>query len=134
MKNAIFAAFLIFSAQFCFGQADETPKNVYVRETLDLTKEYNNQKTKPGLVLLGTSKSGYKIYVDNKDGKSNIVVKSPEGNPVVIVGRRKYIQTTEGLVCLECTDIRRNGHTEEACYEVVCNAIDKLANAKKQTQ
>jgi hypothetical protein len=134
MKNVIFAAFLILSAQFCFGQADEAPKNVYVRETIDLTKEYNNQKSKPGLVLLGTSKSGYKIYVDNTDGKSNIVVKSPEGNPVVTVGRRKYIQTTEGLACFECTDIRRNGHTEEACYEVVCTAIDKLANsAQKKT-
>ena len=129
MKNLIIAAIFTFTAQMAFSQIGETPKNVFVRETMDFSKNFNIQKSKTGLVLLGTSKSGYKIYVDNRSGKSNIVVKSPEGNPVVIVGRRKYINSVDGLVCLECVDIRRNGATEENCYEVTCTSIDKLVNS-----
>ena len=131
MKKIITTTISLFIAVILIAQTNQTAKtnNSYVRETMDFTTASSKYKLNQGLVFLGSSKSGYKIYINNVSGKAAVIVKDPKGNTIIPTGRRKYIQTTSGLVCHECVMIRVNGASEEACYEVVCTDEDKLAAA-----
>ena len=133
-KLSIITAALLLGIGAFSQENTATAKNVYVRETLDVTTQFNKAKFTPGLVLVGTSRSGYKIYANTRSGKSEILVKDPSGNPVQVVGRRKYLNAMDGLHCFECIDVRRDQETTEECYEVVCTNMDKdLNSAKKNT-
>ena len=103
MKTIIITTILVLVINSGFGQNNTSSSNSYVREKMDLV-EATSKTAVPGTILIGTSKSGYKIYLATNRNKSVIVVKDPQGNTVKNE-RRKQVQTTNGLVCFECMDV-----------------------------
>lgn len=119
------------------AQNNTTPKknDLYVRETVNITQAAESQKNKPGISLLTTTKSGYKIYLDNTNGSPGvIIVKDSTGNTVTTTARRKVVKGLDGIECLECYTINRGGKTSEECYRVQCTALEKeLAGGSGRT-
>jgi len=131
MKQLFFVTLFSIIALFSQAQNKSSSENnrIIIRETINVTTAYNAKKSKPGVFELATTKSGYKIFVQNKaNASSTFIVRDPVGNIVTIIGRRKIINSENRTICFDCIKVNRPGANEEECFEVECTLEEKLRN------
>ncbi len=133
MKRILFVIPVLFFVQITFGQKNLSfdSSHIVVRENINITAAYNAKKSTIGTFLLATTKSGYKIYSQNKRKTiPQIIIKDTKGNTVTTTGRRQVIVSEGRTVCLECVNVNRPEGTSEECFQVSCTIAEVAENIK----
>lgn len=119
MKKTTLILFALIMLKQSFAQKSES---------IDIASIFY-EKSQLGTFLLGTSQSGFKIFVQNmKNSKFKFIMTNPKGDTVTPAFRKKVEKKADGTVsCSECSSGTISGKTFEFCIPVTCDIGDIIA-------